>query len=320
MRRLIALLATAALALLGVGVATAPTGAVVPGANGRIAFVRAHCQDTCTFRMVTADPDGSRPRVVAGPLPQQAIDDHPIVNWSPDGSSLIFMARQAIWQVNANGTGLHKIFQATKAVGVDDGPTFTPDGKHIIFSRCCPNNGGQTLWSMNPDGTGLTQLTRERLTNGDGPADTTPQVAPDGRHIVFNRCFPHRPCVVATVTIDGTHRHRVSPRSRFGTRLPNWSPDSRWLVFTSATRAASDIAVVRADGTGFHKLTHGMGKRYSSDASYSPDGTKIIFVHGRVSVGGGDLFTIHPDGTGMTRVTRTAATAELLPQWAVKRH
>ena len=319
MRRLVALVSALAMALLGVSVATgaSPTNAVVPGVNGRIVFTSVSCGDTCTFRFVTADPDGTTRTVVAGPYGQHAFDDHSIANWSPDGTSLIFMAHQAIWQVNADGTGLHKVFRGSRTVGMDDGPTFTPDGEHIVFSRCCPNHGGQTLWMINTDGTGLEQLTRERTTHGDAPADTTPQVSPDGTHIVFNRCFPVRPCVVSTVTMNGRNRHRLSPPSEFGTRLPNWSPSSRRVVFTMATPRSSAVAVVRADGSHFHKLTHARGKSFSTDASYSPDGTKIIFARGRLSRNGVDLFTMHPDGTRIARVTDTKTRFEILPQWAV---
>jgi Tol biopolymer transport system component len=49
--------------------------------------------------------------------------------------------------------------------------------------------------------------------------------------------------------------------------------------------------------------------------SYSPDGTKIIFAHVS-STGGRDLFTMNPDGSGVTQLTRTA-TDEWWPQWAV---
>jgi Tol biopolymer transport system component len=49
--------------------------------------------------------------------------------------------------------------------------------------------------------------------------------------------------------------------------------------------------------------------------SYSPDGSKIIFVH-VPSTGGRDLFTMYPDGSGVTQVTKTA-NDEWFPQWAV---
>ena len=60
-------------------------------------------------------------------------------------------AGQGIWQVSADGTGLHEVFTAPAGTGLDDGPAFTPDGKHIIFTRCYPEGFGYSLWVINSD-------------------------------------------------------------------------------------------------------------------------------------------------------------------------
>src|SRR4029453_8228798 len=82
--------------------------------------------------------------------------------WSPDGTSAIFMADQGIWQVDADGSNLHLLWSPPPdGTGIDDGPTFTPDGRHIVFTRCCPKNSGYSLWMINSDGTGLKKVTTE---------------------------------------------------------------------------------------------------------------------------------------------------------------
>jgi hypothetical protein len=88
---------------------------VVPGENGRILFTRCVWKGDCTWEIVAADPDGSDEVVLAGPYPREAWDDHFIANWSPDGETAIFMAYQAIWQVNADGTHLHKIWNRPRS-------------------------------------------------------------------------------------------------------------------------------------------------------------------------------------------------------------
>jgi Tol biopolymer transport system component len=228
---------------------------------------------------------------------------------------VIFMVNQGIWQVNADGTGLHEVFAATGTSGVDDGPTFTPDGAHIVFVRCCPKGFGYSLWRINTDGTGLKDLTIELQRNGDGPADTTPQVAPDGQHIAFNRCFPDQPCEIATVDINGNHLRELTGHLDTGT--PNWSPDSSKIVFkVRPAGGTGNVATIDADGSHFTQLTFNMSQKdASNDPCYSPDGTKILFVH-RPSTGGKDLFTMHPDGSEVTQVTKTPG-SETTPQWAV---
>jgi WD40-like Beta Propeller Repeat len=149
------------LAMVGVG---ASVQAVVPGANGRIVFTRAICDSETLpcWEIVTANADDTNEIVVAGPYPRRVWDDHFIANWSPDGRSVIFMARQKIWQVNADGTGLHKVWTPPHdGSGMDDGPAFTPDGRYIIFTRCCPKPSGYGQWRIDADGSHLRVVTRE---------------------------------------------------------------------------------------------------------------------------------------------------------------
>ena len=308
----------AATALLTIGLGAVPSNAVVPGANGRLVFVRVSCQHSCGYSVISANPDDTDEVVLAGPYTRDAFDDHFIVNWSPDGSSVVFMANQAIWQVGAEGTRLHRIFQASGSVFLDDGPAFTPDGKRIVFPRCCLAGQGQGLWSIRPDGTGLKQLTMEPATDGDGPADAAPQVAPDGRHIVFARCFPDRPCVVATVAANGSGLRELTASSAFGSGLPNWSPDSSRIVFTQHTSGGNaNVASISPDGSDLRFLTDDTGPTgLSSDASYAPDGSRIVFAHA-LSTGGVDLFTMRPDGSDPIQLTRTSP-AEMQPQWAAR--
>lgn len=325
MWRSIVVVAISAMTLLGL--ASAPAGAVVPGANGRIVFARCVAPFKCSgsssaavWEIVAADPNDTNETVLAGPYPRTAFDDHFIANWSPDGTSVIFMADlgggPGIWQVNAGGTGLHEVFAAPAGTGIDDGPAFTPDGKYIVFTRCCPEGYGYSLWMIDADGTGLKDVTKEPFVNGDGPADTTPQVSPDGKRIVFNRCFPDQPCVVATVNINGSNLRQLTDNTAFESGHPTWSPDSGRIVFQIQHFSGGvDIAVINPDGSGLTQLTFGSRTSGSFEPSFSPDGTKIIFAH-FISTGAIDLFTMNPSGNGVTQVTRTPD-LEFAPEWAV---
>jgi Tol biopolymer transport system component len=328
-KRLVALAVAAGMTWLGVIGVGASAQAVVPGASGRILFTRAICSSDARrcWEIVAADPDGTHETVIAGPYRRNVWDDHFIANWSPDGKTVIFMAqlarKQEIWEVNADGTGFHEVFAAPRGTFLDDGPAFTPDGQHIIFTRCCGRETlGYSLWKIDADGTDLHHVTNEYFgPNVDGPSDNLPQVSPDGRLITFNRnvvtCSDPSGCGnrIVTVNIRGGNRVDLTDPSLGNPDTPSWSPDSKRIVFSwFPFDGPSGVVTINADGSGFTQLTFNTTREFSAFASYSPDGTKIIFTR-CPSTGSCDLFTMNPDGSGLSKVTRTASD-ELWPQWA----
>jgi Tol biopolymer transport system component len=81
-----------------------------------------------------------------------------IPNWSPDGRRVVFQALPNVWAVNADGTGLTQLtFDTDGSVSVN--PSYSPDGTKIIFGHTAAD-GNRDLFTMNPDGTGLHQVTR----------------------------------------------------------------------------------------------------------------------------------------------------------------
>ena len=329
MRRLVALATAVGLAWLGVAISPSAQ-ALVAGANGRILFTRAICFSDARpcWEILAADPDGTHETLLAGPYQRKVWDDHFIANWSPDGKTVIFMAKlgrkQAIWQVNSDGTGLHAIWTPpNRKTGIDDGPAFTPDGRYIVFTRCCPQPTGYGLWRINADGSRLRPLTRE-VAGGpkvDRPSDNLPQVSPDGTRIAYHRnvvtCSVPSDCGnrIVTVNIHGGDRVQLTDPS-IDAQIPNWSPDSKRIVFEMyPPGGGAEVGIVNADGTGLTQLTFGNEDTFSFAPSFSPDGTKIIFSRFPSTRGGVDLFTMNPDGSGVAKATRTAS-VELWAQWA----
>lgn len=92
---------------------------------------------------------------------------HP--EWSPDGSQIVFASSEdgldEIYVVNADGTDLRRV---TNDFEDDQNPSWTADGKQILFSSGRGGNGGTQIFAINPDGTGLVQLTFGNQT--DAPA------------------------------------------------------------------------------------------------------------------------------------------------------
>jgi Tol biopolymer transport system component len=316
-----------------------PASAVVPGANGRILFTRLNCVPT-TGAEVRAQVPGcqSQSMVVATPNdadetvlvtdPSDTIFATRLANWSPDGRTVIFARNtcrsnapagaSAIWTINPDGAGLAQLVQAPSDSCFGEGPVYTRDGTRIVVELCCIEGHGDSLWIMNTDGSGLQPLTSEP----DGVDDEVPQVSPDGTRIAFSECSDR--CRIATVGINGGSV-QVFDYPTGGLASPNWSTDSKKIAFNfGANGCTSDVATINADGTDLTQLTFappcGLHPTAGNGlASYSPDGTKIIFSHSfntpGVDVGFTDLFTMNPDGTGMAQVTYTPA-PELNAEWA----
>jgi len=80
--------------------------------------------------------------------------------------------------MNADGSNQHQI---THLGGANFGPSWTPDGKKIIFASnyLSPRSGNFDLFLVNTDGSGLEQLTFDETFDG------FPEFSPDGKKLVW---------------------------------------------------------------------------------------------------------------------------------------
>jgi Tol biopolymer transport system component len=142
------------------------------------------------------------------------------------------------------------------------------------------------VWTINPDGTGLQQLTFTGR-NSD------PAWSADGRRIAFTSDRDGNE-EIYVMDADGANQRRVTtdPAHDSG---PTWSPDGRRIAFThwGGTDAAG-IYVANADGGGLTNLTNGQG---GGDPAWSPDGRQIAFVSSS------NVFVMNTDGTGRVQLT-----------------
>jgi TolB protein len=80
---------------------------------------------------------------------------------------------------------------------------------------------------------------------------------------------------------------------------PAVSPDGKFIAFVSDKGGSPQIYIMRADGTQSKRIT--FEGSYNTSPSWSPKGDKIVFSGRR---GTNQIFTINPDGTGLTQLTQ----------------
>lgn len=160
-------------------------------------------------------------------------------------------------------------------------------------------DGNWEIYTMNSDGSNQT-----RLTFNDAP-DSSPVWSPNGRQIAFESDRDGN-TEVYVMDADGKNQLRLTYHPGLDV-YPNWSPDGSQIAFAS-TRGAKEgerkleIYVMDADGSNVKQVTD-LG--FASRPRWSPDGKWILFERGQI-------YAIHPDGTGLWQVSTPRLNATML--------
>jgi WD40 repeat protein len=149
------------------------------------------------------------------------------------------------------------------------------------------------------------------------PADARALIpSPDGKTIAYLREADSFVQLWA-MDRDGANR-RVLVGGDISVESASWSADGKTLALGYSTNSQfNDIAVVKADGTGFTDLTPDPlpGVWIDRDPSWSPDGTRIAFSSNRS--GTQRIWIINADGTNPVFVTENNPSGqERQPVWS----
>jgi Tol biopolymer transport system component len=198
-------------------------------------------------------------------------------------------AAQHLWTVHARSGAR---VQLTSGPDRDDDPSFSPDGRRIVFSRC-PIAGHCRIATVTVGGANETDLTPAPLTGHD----ESPSFSSDGSRIVFTR-----------TERGGRHLFVTDANGRDVTRLTTgrvqdrgavYSPDGSSIVFERyETGVGFRIFEIAARGGTPSPLTSGPGD-YSP--SVSPDGARIVFA--RRAGTGSAIWIMRADGRSERALT-----------------
>jgi Tol biopolymer transport system component len=224
--------------------------------------------------------------------------------FSPTGEQVVIAATPGLHIMDADGASPRTLFDAGGKLTVF--PSWSPDGKHIVFSMGAffdrPRKPGQVAM-INADGSGLRMLTEGEASSG------FPSWAPDGKRIVyrvagkgeqglrilsledgkvtkltaeydnFSAWSPRGDLIAFTSFRDGDFEiYTIRPDGSGIRKLTNtrgndahlvWSPDGKWIVFSSSRKGWKEEAMLldngpqpygelfamREDGSGVRQLT-----------------------------------------------------------------
>jgi dipeptidyl aminopeptidase/acylaminoacyl peptidase len=134
-----------------------PTATATPCPTATATATATACpeQPTAAWKILTMDPDGKNEAILTGDE-FHAFDDAP--DWSPDSTKVVFMKQcqgvcsdaWEIWGVNRDGSGdtnltPNDLSDEDRQVAQHTGPSWSPDGTEITFTRTLPSvEGGQS--------------------------------------------------------------------------------------------------------------------------------------------------------------------------------
>jgi Tol biopolymer transport system component len=233
-------------------------------------------------------------------------------SWSPDGQKIAlglsrtegntgnYVVRDGeIYVMNADGSQMKNL---TNSIAFDMLPSWSPDGKKIVFLSGSGGNNG--IYFMNADGSEQRNLTNGFLVVPEGLS-----WSPDGKKIAFlsgsggnNEIY--------VMNADGSELKNLTNYPTLYMDI-SWSPDGKKLAFSSNRDGNSEIYVVNVDGSEQRNLTN----NHLSDQfpSWSPDGKKIAFATNRDR--NYEIYVMNADGSELKNLTNSLL-AETNPSWS----
>jgi len=154
------------------------------------------------------------------------------------------------------------------STGLEEGPQYSPDGKHIVFQST--RTGYHEIWRADADGSNPVQLTHfmKNLTG-------TPRWSPNSSQIAFDS-RPGGHSQIFVINSEGGQPRQVT-QGDFDNAVPSWSTDGQWIYFASNRSGAWQVWKIKPEGTASTQVTQLGG--FAALPSF--DGKFLYYAKGR---------------------------------------
>ena len=226
---------------------------------------------------------------------------------SPRGDVVAFSAK------GAGGSDLYllrlsdsRITRITNTSAFEESPSFTPDGRGLVYSSGDGAGGPSYIESIGLDGKG-----RKAITSKAAQEDSSPSTAPDGQSILFVR-GNRKTATYGWVDDDIYSVRSDSGQLRRHTRLsfptghsPEMVRGTGNIVFAAQVRPSTTFGIYSVSASSSGTIPP---KRLSSSgfqSSVSHDGKLVAFVDDLAKEFDFEIWIMNTDGTQSRQITRT---------------
>ena len=221
-------------------------------------------------------------------------------DWSPDGRRIAFVERRGIRVANTDGTRSDRLTS-----GFDSSPRWSPNGRKLLFTRTV-SEGGNDVFVVNADGSGLRRLTHGFFLNLGASASWSP----DSRRLAIAGQGSGTDDVFV-MNADGSDQQNLTHTPGISEDSARWSPTGTSIVFTSGHkwRNARAIHTIRPDGRRHRNLAQG------TQPSWGAAGQSIVFTRAKGSRS--DIYVMGLTGRNATNLSKSpAGSRSFSPAWS----
>ncbi len=165
--------------------------------------------------------------------------------FSPDGRQIAFASSKngspGIFIMDTSGSDVRRL---TSHRGIDVSPTFSPDGSKIAFVS--DRGGSPQIYIMDADGKDIRRLTFK------GGYNTSPVWSPRGDKIAYVARIGSS-FQIFLINPDGSGLTQLTTSG--SNEDPSFSPDGRYITFSSYRDGSRGIYIMRANGDGQKMIT-----------------------------------------------------------------